>query len=107
MFFYPKGTLRLSVVSPAGKTIWTRDLGRGVVPGMWFCPVVPFDLDGDGVEEIWFVNNIDPKHPLGLSSYRLERLDARTGATTGQWPWPSLAGNQSLSHTFRNFKIGR
>jgi hypothetical protein len=77
-----------------------------VVPGMWFCPVLPFDLDGDGADEIWFVNNIDPEHPLGLRNYRLERLDAATGETTGQWPWPNRGGDQSLSHTFRNFIVG-
>jgi hypothetical protein len=105
MFFFPTDTLKLALFTDTGEVLWRRDLGRGVVPGVWFCPVLPFDLDGDGVEEIWFVNNVDAKHPLGLSSYRLERLDARTGATTGQWHWPSLGGNQSLSHTFRNFII--
>jgi hypothetical protein len=106
MFFYPTDTLKLVLFTDRGEILWRRDLGRAVVPGMWFCPVLPFDLDGDGVEEIWFVNNLDPQHPLGLRNYRLERLDGRTGETTGQWPWPNLGGDQSLSHTFRNFIVG-
>jgi hypothetical protein len=65
-----------------------------------------FDLDGDGIDEIWFVDNVNTQHPLGLSGYRLARLDARTGETTGQWPWPRLGNDQNLSHTFRNFILG-
>jgi hypothetical protein len=106
MFFFPTGTLKLLLFTERGEILWRRDPGRGVVPGMWFCPVFPFDLDGDGIDEIWFVNNINPQHPLGLSSYRLERLDARSGETTGRWPWPNRGGDQSLSHTFRNFIVG-
>lgn len=107
MFFFPEDTLKLILFTEQGEVLWKRDLGRGVVPGMWFCPILPFDLDGDDVEEIWFVNNTDPKHPLGVSHYCLERIDARTGETTGQWPWPNRGGNnQSLSHQFRNFLVG-
>ena len=106
MFFFPGDTLKLALITEDGRILWRRDLGRGVVPGMWFCPVLPFDLDGDGVDEIWFVNNVDPDHPLGVSHYCLERVDARTGKTTGQWPWPDLGGQQTLSATFRNFALG-
>ena len=106
MFFFPTDTLKFALLSLAGEVLWQRDLGPGVVPGGWFCPVLAFDLDGDGVDEIWYVSNLDPEHPLGLSHYRLERLDARTGETTGQWPWPHLGGPQSPSHTFRNFIVG-
>jgi hypothetical protein len=106
MFFYPTDTLKLVLVTERGEELWRRDLGPGVVPGIWFCPVFPFDLDGDGVDEIWFVNNVNVDHPLGLSGYRLERLDARTGETTGQWPWPAHGPRRTLSHTFRNFILG-
>jgi hypothetical protein len=106
MFFFPSDTLKMILFTDNGEVLWRRELGRGVVPGMWFCPVLPFDLDGDDVDEIWFVNNVDPKHPLGLSSYRLERLDALSGKSTGQWPWPDRGGDQSLSSTFRNFIVG-
>ncbi len=106
MFFFPKDTLKLALFTQEGEFLWKRDLGPGVVPGIWFCPVFPFDLDNDGVEEIWFVNSIDPDHPLSLKNSRLERIDAQTGKTTGQWPWPNPERNQSPSHTFRNFILG-
>ena len=105
MFLYPKGTLHISVLSAAGKTIWTKDLGRGVVPGMWFCPVLPFDSNGDGTDEIYFVNNIDTDHPLSLNGLRIEKLDGRTGKTLGQYPWPKQAV-QTMSYTYRHFLMG-
>jgi hypothetical protein len=106
MFFYAKGGLSVAVVTAEGGLLWKRELGRGIVPGMWFVPVLPFDLDGDGADELWFVNNLDEEHPLSLSGRRLERLDARTGKTTGQWPWTPPEGSQSISHTYRFFILG-
>ncbi len=107
MFFFPDDTLHLSLISETGLVLWNKDLGKGVLPGVWFCPVLAFDLDGDGVDEIWYVNNTDPTHPLGISNYCLERLDPLTGLTTGRWSWPNHGGrHQSLSHMFRNYIIG-
>lgn len=106
-FFFPKDTLKLALFTDKGEMLWRRDLGPSVMPGAHFCPVSAFDLDGDGKDEIWFVNNIDLDHPLSLRGRRLERIDAATGKTTGQWNWPNLAGDtQSLSHTHRNFIFG-
>lgn len=106
MFFFPKDTLKLMLVSERGEILWRRDLGRGVVPGVWFCPVFAFDLDQDGVDEIWFLNNRSVDHPLAFSHFRLERIMARTGETKGQWPWPNLGGYQALSMAYRNFIFG-
>jgi len=106
MFFFPTDTLKLALLTVEGELLWKRDLGPGVVPGQWFCPLCAFDLDGNGVDEIWFVNNVNSAHPLGLSGYRLERLDALTGETTGQWPWPCRNHYQPLSELFRNFILG-
>ncbi len=106
MFFFPTDTLKLVLFSASGETLWQRDLGPGVVPGVWFCPVLPFDLDGDGCDEIWFVDNVNVEHALGLSGYHLACLEARSGEVTGRWPWPPVDRNQALSHVFRNFLVG-
>ncbi len=105
MFFFPQDTYKLSVHTVEGKTLWTRDLGRGVVPGMWFCPFLPVDLDGDGRDEIYFVGNDDPQHPLTHHHRVLERLDAQTGETTGQWPWPAHLAGENPSYAYRNFLV--
>jgi hypothetical protein len=106
MFFFPTDTLKFAFFTADGEVLWRRDLGKAVVPGMWFCPFHAMDLDGDGADEIYFVNNLDPNHPLAHSSYRLERIDARTGKTSGQWQWPHDSTHQALSHAFRNFIFG-
>lgn len=53
MFCYPKDTLKMIVYTENGDVLWKRDLGPGVVPGHPFCNFFAFDLDGDGVDEIW------------------------------------------------------
>lgn len=106
MFFFPRHRMKLTVFTLDGARLWKKELGAGVVPGIWFLPFFPFDLDGDGVDEIWFVNDIDDEHPLTHKGRRLERLDTRTGDTLGRWPWPAPDRNQSPSHTFRNFILG-
>ena len=105
MFFFPTGTNKLMLVTEGGEVIWRRDMGPGTVPGIWFFPVFPFDMDGDGVDEIYLFNNSDPGHPLDYRQYVLERVDARTGVATGQWPMPEQP-RQILSHTFRYFILG-
>jgi hypothetical protein len=106
MFFFPRHRMKLAAFSLAGKELWKRELGPGVIPGIWFTPFYPFDLDGDGTDEIWFVNNVDDEHPLSLNGRRLERVAVQTGETLGRWPWPAVDRSQSPSHTFRNFVLG-
>ncbi len=107
MFFFPTDTLKVARIDlPTGEVRWTRDLGRGTVPGMWFAPVLPFDLDGDGVDEVYLVDNPEASHPLGPSHYRLMQLDVATGEAVATRPWPKPEYNQSLSHTFRFFLMG-
>ncbi|UCG58503.1 MAG: hypothetical protein JSU70_03140 [Phycisphaerales bacterium] len=106
MFFFPESTLKLMLFDEKGKTLWRRDLGPGVVPGIWFCPVFSFDLDQDGADEIWLVNNNDPAHPLDYRQYCLERINGATGESMGRWPWPRVKSGQTMSHTHRNFILG-
>lgn len=105
MFFFPEHTLKLVLVTEQGKEVWRKELNSGVIPGIWFCPVFPLDLDGNGSDEIWFVNNADPVHPLSTKNYRLTRLSGETGEEIGEWPWPRPIA-QSSSHRYRNFIWG-
>jgi hypothetical protein len=105
-FFYPSSSLKISAIDADGKILWTKDLGRGVVPGANFCPMCAFDLDGDGIDEIYYVGNSDDYHPLKLSNYKLVRLDGMSGQQTGDWKWPSSEEDQSISWSFRNSIFG-
>jgi hypothetical protein len=105
-FYYPQDTLKMTVLTEEGQVLWRRDLGRGVVPSSSFCPAFTLDLDEDGVDEIWFVNNLSQHHPFALSQYRLERVNGLTGETMGRWPWPVNDPHQTQSHLFRHFILG-
>jgi hypothetical protein len=105
MFYFPRDTLYLTMLSTGGEVCWCRDLGEGVVPGMWFCPVFPFDLDGDGTDEVYFVDNVDDEHPLNLDAYRLARLDPDTGEVTARREWP-VPPAQKAGYRYRNFVLG-
>ncbi|MDX1285315.1 MAG: hypothetical protein R3182_09890, partial [Draconibacterium sp.] len=106
MFFFPEHTLKLAVFDDEGKILWKKDLGKGVIPGVWFSPVSAFDLDKDGIDEIWIVNNTNPEHPLDHRAYVLEKLDAKTGKVVGQWEWPQPYKQQEMSRLFRHFIMG-
>jgi len=106
MFFFPKSTLKLTTFSEKGKVLWKKDLGPGVVPGIWFSPIFSFDLDQNGTDEIYLIGNKDPEHPMDYRQYVLQRLEAASGKVTGEWPWPKPIGTQSMSHTYRHFIFG-
>jgi hypothetical protein len=44
MFFCPKHRMKVSVYTCSGKQVWTKELGPGVIPGIWFVPFFSFDL---------------------------------------------------------------
>ncbi|MDF2963665.1 MAG: hypothetical protein K0S39_5400 [Paenibacillus sp.] len=106
MFFFPTDTLKLTLFTQEGEILWTRDFGKTVIPGIWFCPVFPFDLDEDGTDEIWYVNNLNEQHQLSLRNSCLERVNGLTGETIGQYPWVYQDTQQTLSNQFRNFIAG-
>lgn len=83
MFFFPTDTLKMVLFTQNGEILWKRDLGKAVVPGVWFCPVFAFDLDGDGKDEIWFVNNLNSDHPLSVLGIVLRGLMFRTAQQQG------------------------
>jgi len=106
MFYIPTDRLKFMMVDLEGRQIWKKELDDMTLNGIWFTPVFPFDMDGDGTDEIYYVRNTDKVHPLSYSHLRMEVMDAETGTTLQQYPWPRTVGNETLSHTFRNFIMG-
>ena len=106
MFFFPSHTLKILMFDETGRELWRKDLGKGVVPGIWFSPIFAFDLDKNGKDEIWIINNRDAEHPLNFKTYVLERLNPENGEVEGSWPWPPPAEPQSMSHLYRHFIMG-
>jgi hypothetical protein len=106
MFFFPKHTLKVAVITAEGKLLWKKDLGEGVVPGIWFSPLFAFDLDQDGTDEIWIINNLDPDHPLNYPHYVLQKLNSESGEVQDEFHWPKPEVPQVLSHLYRHFIFG-
>jgi len=102
-FTFPTDTLKLAAFDADGHKLWRKDLGPGVVPGIWFCPIMPFDLDGDGTDEVYLVANPDPDHPLDGRTPALQQLSAATGEPLKSLPCAKVQDRQPLSHLWRNF----
>jgi hypothetical protein len=107
MFFFPKDTLKMALWVPGEGIRWTRELHRGVIPGVWFSPLIPFDLDQDGTEELWIVLNQDEDHPLDIKKYKLEKIDPFTGRTLEILPWKGLDfDDYTASQRYRHYLAG-
>lgn len=104
-FFFPKNTIKLALYDFKGKEKWRKELPN-VVPGTWFLPVLPFDMDKDGIDEIFLVNTLDEKRPFNYDGYVLQRLNPENGNVTGEWPWPKPSHNQANSYKWRFFIVG-
>lgn len=105
-FQFPKGTLSFVMFNSKGKQLWRVNLPNNVIVDVNFCPVFPFDLDGDGAEEVWFVNNTDLYRPLASNKYVVEKLDPNTGKSLGSFPFPMLNDKQPMGNLFRLFLMG-
>ncbi len=106
MFFFPKHTLKVMVITVEGEVLWKKDLGEGVVPGIWFSPLFAFDLNQNGYDDLWIINNRDHEHPLNYRHYVLERLNVETGELLDEIPWPHPEVPQTLSALYRHFIMG-
>lgn len=86
-------TYKISAYLADGTWLWTRDLGPGIEPGVWYSPFVAYDFDGDGRAEVAlktsgddYVKNAQGR-VCGGSEY-LTVLDGMTGREVCSVPWP-------------------
>lgn len=105
-YISPLHPLHLAVYGEDGQQLWHKELGRGVIPGHWFFPFIALDMDKDGVDEVWILNNTTP-NPMRLHTRVVERLDARTGETIGTYPFPAWnIGDLLMCEAYRYMLIG-
>lgn len=45
-------TFQISAYLNDGTFLWTKDLGQGIEPGIWYSPFIAYDFNGDGKAEI-------------------------------------------------------
>lgn len=83
-----------------GTFLWRYDMGPGIETGIWYSPIVVYDLDGDGKAEVYCkAGPVDPaeivRHPDGMVMGGPEfvvKLDGATGRELARVPWPDRAG---------------
>lgn len=76
-----------------GTYLWTKDLGEGIEPGIWYSPFVVYDFNGDGKAEIAIktagtdYQKNEKGRVCGGSEY-LSVLNGLTGEEIAKVDWP-------------------
>ena len=100
MFVYPTDCLHGIAFDEKGNVLWKTELG--ICPSAALYCFTLIDMDGDGQDEIYIVNNTDPEHPLWIEAFVLEKRNVLTGEVEGQWKWPNYGGIERSMWYFRN-----
>jgi len=86
-------TYKLDARSADGRRLWLKDLGWAIERGIWYSPMIVFDLDGDGRAEVAVkTGEGDPRGPDGRVETGPEWvsiLDGATGRELARDDWPS------------------
>jgi hypothetical protein len=104
-FVFPQHTAWLAVTTNKGEELWRKELPDQTIPGQWFIPVLGFDLDKKGRDDIFYVANVG-RQPFRSNNFRLIQADVRTGEIIGEHPWIAPSHNQAHSYKWRFFLIG-
>jgi rhamnogalacturonan endolyase len=88
---------KLEAYSHEGEFLWRHDLGWAIETGIWYSPIVVYDLDGDGKAEVYCKAGPpgDPRIPRGMvlsGPEYLVKLDGETGQVLAQIDWPDRSG---------------
>jgi len=99
-------TYKLEAYDHDGRFLWRYDMGWAIEEGIWYSPVVVYDLDGDGKAEVFCkAGEGDPREPTGhvkSGPEYLVVLDGLTGKIRKRLPWPSRQGFDEYNYYCRN-----
>lgn len=97
-------TYKIDAYLSDGTFLWTKDLGPGIEPGVWYSPFVIYDLNGDGKAEIAIKTGpADARDPNGRVTSGQEWvsiLDGMTGEEIAKADW--IARGESFGDYNRN-----
>ena len=89
-----------------GTFLWRKDLGWAIEQGIWYSPMVVYDLDGDGRAEVALkTGEGDPRDQDGRVSSGpewLSILDGMTGEERARVDWPPREDFPSYNYASRN-----
>lgn len=99
-------TYKLEAYRHDGTFLWRYDMGWAIEEGIWYSPIVVYDLDGDGKAEVFCKGGEgDPREPAGhvkSGPEYLVVLDGITGKVSKKLPWPSREGFDDYNYYSRN-----
>lgn len=107
-WFKSKDTFKIEVYKSDGTFLWRHDLGWGVEQGIWYSPMIAWDLNGDGRAEI-ITRTVkaegDPRDKDGRVHSKNEFatvFDGLTGKVIAETPWVSreMLGYNIASRNF-------
>lgn len=101
-----EGTYKLDAFRHDGQFLWRYDMGWAIEEGIWYSPIVAYDLDGDGKAEVFCkAGEGDPREPTGhvlAGPEYLVVLDGSTGKLRQRLPWPDREGLEEYNYWSRN-----
>ncbi len=93
-------TYQIEAYLSDGTFLWSKDLGQGIEPGVWYSPYIVYDFNGDGKAEVALKTapadvKRDSKGRVDTGDEYLSILDGMTGNEIARVDWPE-----------RNFRYG-
>jgi len=89
-----------------GKFMWRYDMGWAIEEGIWYSPIVVYDIDGDGKAEVYTkAGEGDPRDADGRVTSGPEHLvvlDGETGKVIRRTEWLSREGIDRYNYYCRN-----
>jgi rhamnogalacturonan endolyase len=99
-------TYKIEAYRSDGRLMWRYDMGWAIEEGIWYSPIVVYDLDGDGKAEVMTkAGEGDPREPDGKVTSGPEYLvvlDGVTGKLKKKLPWPTRDGLDEYNYYSRN-----
>ena len=77
--------------------LWSKDLGQGIEPGVWYSPFIAYDFNGDGKAEIALktapeTTKRNEKGRVDSGEEYLSVWDGMTGKEIARVDWPERNG---------------
>lgn len=87
------GTYQIEAYLSDGTFLWSKDLGLGIEPGIWYSPYVAYDFNGDGKAEIALKTapadaRRNDKGRVDSGEEYLSVWDGMTGREIARVDWP-------------------
>lgn len=86
-------TYQIEAYLSDGTFLWSKDLGQGIEPGIWYSPFIAYDFNGDGKAEVALKTAPDSvkrndKGRVDQGEEYLSILDGMTGKELACVDWP-------------------